>query len=50
MSVSQVAGFSNSEEAAVGKTDKVPFLLEDKLKELGGLYEAGPDWVCPFYH
>jgi putative intracellular protease/amidase len=40
----KVCGFSNAEEAAVGKTDKVPFLLEDKLKELGGLYEAGPDW------
>jgi putative intracellular protease/amidase len=37
-------GFSNSEEDAVGKTKFVPFLLEDKLKELGGLYEAGPDW------
>jgi putative intracellular protease/amidase len=22
----------------------VPFLLEDRLKELGGLYEKGPDW------
>nr|XP_024394100.1 glyoxalase 3-like isoform X2 [Physcomitrium patens] len=40
----KVCGFSNAEEAAVGKTNKVPFLLEDKLKELGGLYEAGPDW------
>lgn len=40
----KVCGFSNAEEAAVGKTDKVPFLLEDKLKELGGHYEAGPDW------
>jgi putative intracellular protease/amidase len=40
----KVTGFSNAEEAAVGKTDKVPFLLEDKLKELGGLYEAGPNW------
>ncbi|CAK9857923.1 unnamed protein product [Sphagnum jensenii] len=40
----KVAGFSNSEEEAVGKTKYVPFLLEDKLKELGGLYERGPDW------
>lgn len=37
-------GFSNTEEEAVGKTAVVPFLLEDKLKELGGLYEAGSDW------
>lgn len=41
----KVTGFTNSEEAAVGKTDVVPFLLEDKLKELGGLYECGPNWV-----
>jgi hypothetical protein len=43
--VQKVTGFSNSEEEAVGKTKYVPFLLEDKLKELGGLYERGPDWV-----
>lgn len=41
----QVTGFSNSEEAAVGMTDEVPFLLEDALKEQGGIYSAGPDWV-----
>ncbi|XP_024388839.1 glutathione-independent glyoxalase HSP31 [Physcomitrium patens] len=40
----KVCGFSNAEEEAVGKTNVVPFLLEDKLKELGGLYEAGPNW------
>ena len=27
-----VTGFSNEEEEAVGKTNAVPFLLEDKLK------------------
>lgn len=37
-------GFTNAEEEAVGKTAFVPFLLEDKLKELGGLYEKGPNW------
>lgn len=41
-----MSGFSNSEEEAVGKTQVVPFLLEDKLKQLGGLYKSGPDWVC----
>ncbi|EFJ06127.1 hypothetical protein SELMODRAFT_183226 [Selaginella moellendorffii] len=41
----KVTGFSNSEEAAVGKTDKVPYLLEDKLKKLGGRYESGSDWT-----
>jgi hypothetical protein len=43
--VQKVAGFSNSEEEAAGKAKYVPFLLEDKLKELGGLYESGPNWV-----
>lgn len=40
-----VAGFTNSEEAAVQLTDIVPFLLEDKLKTLGGNYSKGPDWA-----
>lgn len=40
----RVTGFTNSEEAGVGLTDKVPFLLEDMLKEKGGLYERGADW------
>lgn len=39
-----VTGFSNSEEAAVGLSDVVPFLVEDMLREKGGLYEKGPDW------
>jgi putative intracellular protease/amidase len=40
----RVTGFSNSEEAAVGLTEVVPFLLEDKLMALGGRYECGEDW------
>jgi putative intracellular protease/amidase len=40
----KVTGFSNSEEAAVKLTDVVPFLVEDELKRLGGLYRKGPDW------
>ena len=40
----KVTGFSDSEEAAVNLTDIVPYLLEDELKRLGGLYKAGPDW------
>jgi len=39
-----VAGFTNSEEDAVGLTDVVPFLVEDMLKASGGLYAKGPDW------
>ena len=33
-----VTGFTNSEEAAAGLTDVVPFLLEDMLKANGGAY------------
>lgn len=40
----KVTGFSNSEEAAVGLTEVVPFLVEDELKAKGGLYSAAPDW------
>jgi len=39
-----VTGFSNSEEEAVKLTEIVPFLLEGKIKELGGHYSSGPDW------
>lgn len=41
----RVTGFSNSEEAAVELTDVVPFLVEDRLKELGGHYEKAGDWT-----
>ncbi|MBA1243276.1 type 1 glutamine amidotransferase domain-containing protein [Pseudomonas japonica] len=40
----RVTGFTNSEEAAVGLTDVVPFLVEDMLKEKGGEYSKGADW------
>ncbi|SSW66253.1 General stress protein 18 [Achromobacter veterisilvae] len=40
----QVTGFSNAEEDAVQLSDVVPFLVEDELKQLGGLYSSGPDW------
>lgn len=39
-----VTGFANSEEAAVGLTTVVPFLLEDELKNKGGEYSKGADW------
>ena len=41
----RVAGFTNSEEEAVGLTRVVPFLVEDELKRLGGLYEKAADWA-----
>jgi len=40
----RVTGFANTEEEAVQLTKVVPFLVEDELKRLGGLYEKGPDW------
>lgn len=40
----KVTGFTNTEEEAVGLTKVVPFLVEDMLKESGGLYSKGPDW------
>ena len=40
-----VTGFSNTEEAAVGLTHVVPFLVEDMLKAHEGIYERGPDWA-----
>ena len=39
-----VTGFSNSEEAAAGLTDVVPFLVEDMLKELGADYRSTSDY------
>jgi len=40
----KVTGFSNTEEAAVGLKDVVPYLLEDQLLALGGLYQKVDDW------
>ncbi len=39
-----VTGFSNTEEAAAGLTDVVPFWVEDMLKEKGGVYSRAADW------
>jgi putative intracellular protease/amidase len=40
----RVTGFSNTEEAAVGLTKVVPFLVEDMLKAAGAIYSKGGDW------
>lgn len=40
----KVSGFTNTEEEGVGLTDVVPFLVEDELKKLGGVYSKGSDW------
>mmetsp|Transcript_23253 Transcript_23253/g.39747 ORF Transcript_23253/g.39747 Transcript_23253/m.39747 type:complete len:226 (+) Transcript_23253:67-744(+) len=44
-----VTGFKDSEELAVKLESLVPFMLEAKLKEMGGKYESADDWnskVC----
>jgi len=40
----RVTSFTNSEEQAVGLTHIVPFLVEDELKNQGGLFERTEDW------
>lgn len=40
----KVAGFTDSEERAVGLENAVPFLLETRLRELGANYASGPDF------
>jgi putative intracellular protease/amidase len=40
----RVTGFTNGEEEAVQLTHVVPFLVEDELKRVGGLYEKAADW------
>jgi|TARA_R110002050_G_scaffold250623_5_gene388651 putative intracellular protease/amidase len=40
----KVTGFTNSEEEMVGLTDVVPFLVEDMLKEKGGIYSKSNDF------
>lgn len=40
----RVTGFSDSEERAAGLDEAVPFLLESRLRELGGRYENVADF------
>ncbi len=40
----KVSAFTNSEEEAAGLTHAVPFLLETRIRDLGALYERGPDF------
>lgn len=44
-----VTGFTDVEEEAMGLLGVVPFSLEQRLKDLGGLYKSGESWgsnVC----
>jgi putative intracellular protease/amidase len=43
----RVTGFTNGEEADAKLTHVVPFLVENELKRVGGLYEKAADWA-PF--
>eukprot|EP01023_Acetabularia_acetabulum_P002300 TRINITY_DN108_c0_g1_i1.p1 TRINITY_DN108_c0_g1~~TRINITY_DN108_c0_g1_i1.p1 ORF type:complete len:230 (-),score=58.46 TRINITY_DN108_c0_g1_i1:177-866(-) len=44
LSGKKVTGFSNTEEAVVGKEKIVPFLLEDEMKQKGGNFEKSNDF------
>lgn len=40
----RVTGFTNEEERAAGFDTLMPFLLEDRLRELGAVYVGAPMW------
>lgn len=40
-----VAAFTNEEEAAVGLTEIVPFLLADRLEQRGAKHQPGAKWT-----
>jgi len=40
----RVTGFTNEEERAAGFDKLMPFLLEDRLKELGATFVGAPMW------
>jgi putative intracellular protease/amidase len=39
-----VTSFTNEEETAAGFTEKMPFLLESRLRELGATFVGKPNW------
>lgn len=41
----QFTCFTNSEETAMSLEGVVPFMLESKLVELGGVFKGGEDWA-----
>ncbi len=41
----RINSFTDAEEAAVGLTDAVPFLLETQFKALGAKFEGGPNFT-----
>lgn len=46
----KATGFSDLEEVQVDKVKDVPFLLETRIKELGGAYEKAKDpWAVSLH-
>lgn len=41
----RINSFTNEEENAAGLSEVVPFLLETRLRELGGCFEKASNWV-----
>jgi len=41
----KITSFTNSEEVAVGLENLVPFMLESRLREQGGVFSAVADWA-----
>jgi putative intracellular protease/amidase len=42
----RVNSFTDAEEAAVGLTDAMPFLLESQLRQLGARFEGAPNFTA----
>jgi putative intracellular protease/amidase len=42
----RVNSFTDAEEAAVGLVDAMPFLLESRLRALGGKFEGAPNFTA----
>ena len=40
----RVSAFTNEEEASLGTTEIVPFLLQDKMADIGALHIPGQAW------
>ncbi|WP_416063009.1 type 1 glutamine amidotransferase domain-containing protein [Rhodococcus indonesiensis] len=40
----RMTGFTNEEETQAGLAEKAPWLLEDRLRESGARFDAGPAW------
>ncbi len=45
-----MTGFSNAEETQAGLADKAPWLLENRLVELGADYAAADPWAVHTVH